>query len=153
MWKIVTFPDLVCICGLDELAEDANKLLMLSNTFQLLSYDTTFQLGDFHVSPLIVRYSIFDQKACVPLAFMIHECKFSSTHQEMLRECTRKIPSLRNLHCPIVVDKEKAIINAIRTELPDVPLYSAGTTYLEMFVFGATNTAHHLQIYPCILQI
>ena len=122
VWKIVTFPDLVCICGLDEIAEDANKLLMLSNTFQLLSYDTTFQLGDFYVSPLIVRYSIFDQKPCVPLAFMIHERKFSSTHQEMLHECTRKIPSLRNLHCPIVVDKEKAIINAIRTELPDVPL-------------------------------
>ena len=77
VWKIVTFPDLVCICGLDELTEDANKLLMLSSTFQLLSYDTTFQLGDFYVSPLIVRHSIFDQKPCVPLAFMIHGRKLA----------------------------------------------------------------------------
>ncbi len=93
------------MCGLDELIEDANKLLMLSNTFQLLSYDTTFQLGDFYVWPLIARYSIFEQKPCVRIAFRIHEHKFSSTHQEMFRECVQKIPSLKNSPCPIVVDE------------------------------------------------
>ena len=76
-------------CGLEELTDDINKLLMLSGSFQLLSYDTTFQLGDFYVSPLIVRHSIFNQKPCIPAMFMIHERKFNSTHQEMFRECIK----------------------------------------------------------------
>ncbi len=122
VWKITTFPDLICICGLDELTEDINALLMLPNTFQLLSYDTTFQLGDFYVSTLIVRYGIFDQKPCVPVAYMIHERKYGATHQEMLKECIKKIPALKKSSLPIVVDKERAIINAIQTELPHMSL-------------------------------
>ena len=119
VWKITTFPDLVCICGLEELTDD---FLMLSNSFQLLSYDTTFQLGDFYVSPLIVRHSIFNQKPCIPAMFRIHERKLNSTHQEMFRECIKKIPSLKNAQCPIVVDKEKAIMKAVQVELPSTPL-------------------------------
>ena len=48
IWKINTFPDLVCICGLKEILTELDKVLLLDSNFQLLSYDTTFQLGDFH---------------------------------------------------------------------------------------------------------
>lgn len=51
-WKITTFPDLIYICGLQEILEEANNVLTLGPTSQLLSYDTTFQMGDFYVSPL-----------------------------------------------------------------------------------------------------
>ena len=51
VWKIITYPDLVCICGLQEVLEDADKILMLQHDSQLLSYDTTFQLGDFMFRP------------------------------------------------------------------------------------------------------
>ena len=54
--------------------------------------------------------------------FMIHERKLNSTHQVMFRECIKKIPSLKNAQCPIVVDKEKAIMKAIQVELPSTPL-------------------------------
>ena len=46
--KINTFPDLTCVCGLKELLDEADKVLMLNETQQLLSYDTTFQLGNFY---------------------------------------------------------------------------------------------------------
>ena len=50
--KIITYPDLACICGLDQILKKANQILQLKETGQLLLYDTTFQLGDFYVSEL-----------------------------------------------------------------------------------------------------
>jgi len=47
IWKITTFPDLVCICGLQKLLEELDRVLLLDPHSQLLSYDTRFQLGDF----------------------------------------------------------------------------------------------------------
>ena len=53
--KIVTFPDLIVVCGIKRFLMECNRLLALHSTLpssQLLSYDTTFQLGDFYLSPL-----------------------------------------------------------------------------------------------------
>lgn len=120
VWKINTYPDLVCTCGLQEVVEEADKILMLPHELQLLSYDTTFQLGDFYVSPLIMRHIIFSQKPCIPAMFMIHERKLTTTHQEMFKECVQRIPSLKRANCPLVTDKERAIVNAIKHEIPTV---------------------------------
>jgi len=51
--KIITFPDLVYVCGVQEVLEELDRTLLLGSSDQLLSYDTTFQLGDFYVSPLL----------------------------------------------------------------------------------------------------
>lgn len=96
--------------------------MMLHDKFQLISYDTTFLLGDFYVSPLIIKQTIFEQKPCIPVMFMLHERKLTTTHLEMFRECVRKIPSLKKTSCPMVTDKEKAIIKAIKEEIPTLEL-------------------------------
>ncbi len=41
-WKITTFPDLTYVCGLQEILEEADNVITLGSTGQLLSYDTTF---------------------------------------------------------------------------------------------------------------
>ena len=120
IWKINTFPDLVCVCGLQEIVNELDRVLVLDTSSQLLSYDTTFKLGDFYVSPLIFRHTLFKETPCIPAMFLIHERKFAETHQEMFRECAKRIPSLRKVNCPLVTDKESAIVNAINSELPAV---------------------------------
>ena len=122
IWKITTFPDLVCICGLQEIVDELDRVLVLDPSSQLLSYDTTFLLGDFYVSPLIFRHTLFQEAPCIPSMFLIHERKFTETHQEMFKECTKHIPSLKKANCPIVTDKEKAIVKAIESELPSVTI-------------------------------
>ena len=47
IWKLTTLPDLVCVCGLPEMLEEFDRVLLLGDCGQVLSYDTTFQLGDF----------------------------------------------------------------------------------------------------------
>lgn len=78
-----------------------------------MSYDTTFQLGDFYVSPLIFRHTLFKEIPYMPVMFLIHERTFMETHQEMFKECVKCIPSLKKVSCPLVTDREKGIVNAI----------------------------------------
>ena len=120
VWKIVTFPDLICVCGLQEILDELDRVLLLDSPSQLLSYDTTFQLGDFYVSPLLFRHALFKQHPCIPAMFLIHERKFTTTHQEMLKTCAERVPMLLEAKCALVTDKEKSIVNAIRAELPEV---------------------------------
>ena len=122
IWKITTFPDLLCICGLKEILDEFNRVLLIDSKAQLLSYDTTFQLGDFYVSPFIFRHSLFEENPCIPAMFLVHERKFTETHEEMFHECCRRISSLKNTKFPIVTDKEKSIVNAIKRQLPDIKL-------------------------------
>ena len=50
---INTYPDLVCVCGNKQLFDEFDRVLLLqSPVSQLLSYDTTFELGDFYLSTL-----------------------------------------------------------------------------------------------------
>ena len=47
--KVVTFPNLLVICGSKNITIEMEKVLSLTSPLpQLLSYDTTFQLGDFY---------------------------------------------------------------------------------------------------------
>ena len=118
--KIITYPDLTCICGLGVVLNEANKVLQLKDAGQLLSYDTTFQMGDFYVSTLLFRHLVFEESPCIPALFMIHERKFSETHQELFKQAGILIPSLKSLHSCIVTDRESAITKAIELELPNL---------------------------------
>ena len=84
---------------------------------QLLSYDTTFQLGDFYVSPLLFRHTLFTERPCIPAMFLIHERKFTETHQTLFQEAVQHI---RKTDCCLVTDKERAIIKAAELELPNL---------------------------------
>ena len=120
--QITTYPDLECVCGLEEIAKELEKLLYLKCPSQLLSYDTTFKLGDFYVSSLIFRHSIFLQKPCIPAFFFIHERKLTETHSRMFKACVKYIPGLKTATCPLVTDREKAILNSICSEMPSVSI-------------------------------
>lgn len=124
IWKITTYPDLICVCGLHEILEELEKVVALKATpgTQLLSCDTTFQLGDFYVSPLTFRHTVFKERPCIPAMFLIHERKLKETHQEMFAESVKQIPALKKATCPLVTDREKSIISAIQAEIPSIPL-------------------------------
>ncbi len=55
---IMTYPDMIVVCGHEKLLIELNNLLQIESIQpQLLSYDTTFQLGDFYLSPLLFRHT------------------------------------------------------------------------------------------------
>ena len=75
--SIRTHPDLVCVCGNKALFAELDRVLIIdSPSAQLLSYDTTFQLGDFYMSTLAFRHTLFKEAPVIPVCFLIHERKF-----------------------------------------------------------------------------
>lgn len=110
VWSITTFPDLVVVCGFKPLIDFI--LPLCANEPILLSYDTTFNLGDFYVSILCMQLPFLTSKPCIPLAFMIHERKFKWMHDHFFRLVRQNIPHLTD--AVIAVDGEASISNAIR---------------------------------------
>lgn len=63
---IQTYPDLVVICGHSLMFEEIERVLYFDLETQCLSYDTTFQLGDFYVSSLIFRHILLKNHPACP---------------------------------------------------------------------------------------
>ena len=65
--KISVIPHLTVICGSTQVLQHCNLSLLSSPTESpaMLSYDTTFCLGDFYVSVLLFRMTLFQSE--VPL--------------------------------------------------------------------------------------
>ena len=117
--KIVTHPDLVIVCGIKSVLKECNILLGLQLSFpQLLSYDTTFQLGDFYVSPVLFRNILFHNSPVMPAMFAIHERKLKVTHAH----CCKQLPYLVNGNCkvPMATDDETGFTAAIDDHLTNV---------------------------------
>ena len=71
---IKTYPDLVVVCSLDAIATEMNNVLQTkSRCPQLLSYDMTFQSGDFYVSAILFQYTLLQGSPSIPAIFLIHE--------------------------------------------------------------------------------
>lgn len=103
VWFIQTYPDLLCVCGIEEILDQLDRILLIDSAMpQLLSYDMTFQLGDFYVSSLLFRHVIFKESPIIPALFLIHERKFQSVHETLFQIAVDKVPSLLKSVYPIV---------------------------------------------------
>ena len=104
----------MCICEVKAMLDELDHVLLLdSPSQQLLSYDPTFQLGDFQISVLASRHALFSKPSVIPAAFLIHERKLQTIHKEFFVTCTKLCKSLGSTNFPIVTDEEKGIVNAI----------------------------------------
>ena len=63
--------------------------------YQCLSYDTTFDMGDFYLSVLTFRQTEFKETPVVPLLFMIHERRLESVHDFFFKRLVVLIPEIK----------------------------------------------------------
>ena len=112
---------MVCVCGLKPISDEFDKVFLIQSTSpQIMSYDTTFQLGDFYISAFSFKHTLFEESPVIPAAFVVHERKFQQCHEQLLIELLVHVPSLYQTKCPIVTDEEKGIVNAVVAKLPAV---------------------------------
>ena len=107
VFQIVTYPHLMCFVGLKEILDDFNKLLEIDANSITCGYDTTFNLGDFYVTPFVFRHVVFKQSPIIPAAFMIHVRKLQTNHEQFLRQLLSHVPNLKTANIPIVTDRER----------------------------------------------
>jgi len=82
--KISIFPNLGIVCGHTGIISYCNTALLASPLQHpsLLSYDTTFCCGDFYVSVLLFRMTIFSTSPVIPVLYFIHDTKTTASHRE-----------------------------------------------------------------------
>jgi len=86
---------------------------------QTLSYDTTFNLGDFYVSVLIFCETEFVDAPVMALAYLIHERKLQQTHEEFFAHIAQVCPEIGAAsNFILVTDQEAAITNAFSKFFP-----------------------------------
>jgi hypothetical protein len=112
LWSIATHPDLVITFGLPDFVH----LVRLCNP-AFLTYDTTFNLGDFYVTTVVLQLTMFNEKPIVPVAFMLHERKFQRLHEEFCYHFAKKLGTTRK-DVIVATDGEHGCSNALKSQFP-----------------------------------
>lgn len=93
--KISIFPDLVIVLGLQDLLQELNKVLLVkSDEPVVISYDTTFNLGDFYLSIVVAKHIIYQGGRTFPVGFIIHDRKCQAVHEELWKVMRANVPNL-----------------------------------------------------------
>ncbi|XP_070546015.1 uncharacterized protein [Ptychodera flava] len=135
IWSINLYPDLVVVLGRRDLLENTTEMLRMSlkhsDLPQLLSYDTTFTLGDFYVSPLVIRNVLLKGDPIYPVGFLLHERKFKAYHDEFLNRILSELNISKGMNIPIVTDRERGITKAIQNNFPSITNVYCGNHVLK----------------------
>jgi len=122
---VSTYPDLFVLCIDDGLWQSIKPLLNRDDLSPIpLSVDTTFNLGDFYVTPVTVQDPEFEENPTFTLGFLLHDRKLEETHDEFFRLLVKHLPELRTAtNAYFTTDGEKALVLAIQKWLPNIPVF------------------------------
>ena len=86
MIKFEFYPDLVLRFANESLLTEAKDIIKESclhpELAHVVSYDTTYLMGDFYVSSLVCRNIKLEGDHVFPVAFLVHERKHMRCHKE-----------------------------------------------------------------------
>lgn len=108
---VQTTPEFVCVLGLRQAFQLANRLMshssLVSNHNQEICYDTTFNIGDFFISTLLMRNVEIAEEPYFPIAFFIHDRKRTEDHEFFFKTISTLL--IVNDNIPFISDREQAI--------------------------------------------
>lgn len=120
---ITVCPDLAIVFGSTEIIQEVNKLLKVkSDEPVLMSYDTTFELGDFYVSILVAKHILFRGGKTVPVTFMIHGRQSQHLHDSFWRKIKSLMQNIVDGRHVLVVDREIPFQNVVSDVLQNLKL-------------------------------
>ena len=88
------------------LLESLEMLLKVSPDPVTLHYDTVFNVGDFYLSTLVFRHSMFKKDPITPVAFFIHSRRYQEDHIRFMITIRQSLPLLAAKRFLIVTDRE-----------------------------------------------
>ena len=121
---------------------------------QQLSYETTFNRGDFYVSVLLSRETEFVSKPVIPLAYVIHERKRYATHDNFFRYlkwCVQISIRRRMLSWSLTTNYPSQRRSSLTFRV--LRRFSAGTIHFRIASVGCESMACPLQLRWRIMSI
>jgi len=120
IWQISTVLDLAVFFGALQFFS-----LLDSGSSVLLTYDMTFNLGDFSVTTVVMHTGMFEDRPIFPVAFMLHERKFQRIHEDFCTDIVKRLPnSVYGQSFNICSDSEAACSNAIKKAFPQWNIFN-----------------------------
>ena len=84
--KLETTPSLSIVIYDKQLVEQINEYIIQSKSKVMISYDTTFLMCGYYVSPIICRHTFFEDEPPIPFSYFIYETKVEESHDYFFRE-------------------------------------------------------------------
>lgn len=76
-----TIPDIRIVSYEPDLVDELNNFLKFTKAEKIMCvYDTTFNICNYFVSPLLMRFSMFEEDPVVPVGFFFHELRTQESH-------------------------------------------------------------------------
>ena len=90
----------------------------------VLSYDTTYGMGDFYVSTLIARHCHFENAPAFVIGVLIHHSRDAESHEVFFRRMRKMSPCLDKENVVIVTDREAGTRKALKEVFTTTKLFS-----------------------------
>ena len=87
-------PTIVVHLVAQPLVEALEVVLKSSTDTLLLHYDTVFNIGDFYMSTILFRHTLFEKSPVIPFAFLIHSRRYLKDHKVFLEFIRQSLPLL-----------------------------------------------------------
>ena len=88
------------------LLEALEHLLMIDSEPTILHYDTVFNIGDYYLSTVTFRHSLYNENPIIPCGFLIHSRRYHCDHKTFIEAITSVVHPLTTRHVNIVTDRE-----------------------------------------------
>lgn len=110
-----TIHEFYCVMAHPEAIKLANRLLKASEDNpaldQTVNYDTTFDIGEFYLSTLVIKNTHLVKDRIFPVAFFLHNRKDTLTHKAFFDWMFNEVSFPENV--PFFTDREHSIVNNI----------------------------------------
>ena len=104
--RLSVYPNVIVRMSAQPLMDSLESLMRLSSESVTLHYDTVFNMGDFYLSTLLFRHSVFKSCPVVPVAFLVHTRRFIDDHTRFMEAIRQSSPFLASKKIIIVTDRE-----------------------------------------------
>ncbi|KAG9281378.1 hypothetical protein AMEX_G4186 [Astyanax mexicanus] len=121
------YPDVIIVAALPEMTEQFQVMLKNSDpcVTHILYYNSTFNLENFYVTPLLFCHNDFEESPTFPLAFHIHQCQKERAHTIFLEELLCLLPDLNSNRFVICTDCEAVVENSVKNVLPNASAFNS----------------------------
>jgi len=92
----LTWENKCTVVGLPDMMHDFKEVMR--GTTPIVYYDTTFCMGDFYVSALLYRSTVFEGAPVTPLRLQLHERRTTDCH-ELLFSWFRRLSAVTRVVC------------------------------------------------------
>ncbi|XP_065656541.1 uncharacterized protein LOC100202561 isoform X2 [Hydra vulgaris] len=117
--NISTYPELLCIVGLTEINSEIEKLIKLNNNTVVCSFQESYKIGHYFLTPFSFIHCAFESSPSVPLYFLITEICDFTLYEKFLAVILESVPALEEAQAAVIISQDYMLSSAVNIVFPN----------------------------------